>query len=447
MASCPTFRRRPRAASWAAFAVLMLARCAAGQELPASDDMKTRVEKLEKELAELKEKSQSPSAEKAKAKEVDANEKPKDDKPDEKCLNLIPGQDRKLSTSWDSKGFTFKSADGDFVGHVGGRLMTDEVGLLSRRNWRTSPVLPLNSPLRLQTGVGPGIGDLQDGFFVRRARFVSDGTIYRMIEYKVEFDFENYNSVSFDESYVGAKDLPYFDAVRIGQMHVPFGLEAYTTSRNLPMLERSPLFDAFYQEFAPGIFTNMTFLDQRVTAQNMFHRVDAFSQFNGASFGDGRYAYSSRVSALPIYECEGRELLHVGLAYQWRNGTSPLDFDGGRVPITPPQGANIDSVDLIRFRSRQSSRRRRTPRRQRPRHRYGRHHRRSRAVGERRTLGLLGPVLAAIRDVSRLHEQCVLPRVRQRDAARQPVLLRHISTDGVFHHRRESRLRQALRQI
>ena len=151
------------------------------------------------------------------------------------------------------------------------------------------------------------------------------------------------------------KNLPYFDTIRVGQTHVPFGLEAYTSSRFLPALERSPNFDAFYQEFAPGIFTNMTFCDQRITTQSMFHKVDAFSQFNGASFGDGRYAYSGRVSCLPYYECEGRELVHLGLAYQWRNASSPLDFDGGRVP-TAVNPAVTDRVDLVRFRARQGLR-------------------------------------------------------------------------------------------
>jgi phosphate-selective porin O/P len=280
------YRRLVSTAALAALAWLPLADRGRAQEPSPPEEIRSRVEKLEKELADLKEKSPTPSPEKPNEKGSEPKDSPKIDKPDEKLTNLIPGQDRKLTVSWDTKGFTFKSADGDFVGHIGGRLMTDEVWFTQSPQLRASPVLPLNSPLRLQTGVGLGIGDLQDGFFVRRARFVSDGTIYRMIEYKVEFDFENYNSISFDESYVGAKNLPYFDAIRIGQMHVPFGLEAYTTSRFLPMMERSPLFDAFYQEFAPGIFTNMTFLDQRVTAQSMFHRVDAFNQFNGASFGD-----------------------------------------------------------------------------------------------------------------------------------------------------------------
>jgi phosphate-selective porin len=168
-----------------------------------------------------------------------------------------------------------------------------------------------------------------------------------MIDFKVEFDFENYNSLLFDESFIGVREVPYVGMVRFGQEHVPFGLEAYTSSRFLPMMERSPLFDAFYQEFGPGIFTNTTFFDQRLTTQHMFHRVDNFSQFNGASFGDGKYAYSGRISGLPWYEENGKYLLHLGLAYQWRKGSPPLDFNGGST--SQPNPTVTDNTDLIRF--------------------------------------------------------------------------------------------------
>ena len=139
---------------------------------------------------------------------------------------------------------------------------------------------------------------------------------------------------------------------RLGQTHVPFGLEAYTSSRFLPMMERSPLFEAFYQEFAPGVFTNTTFLDERVTTQHMFHRIDNFQQFNGASFGDGKYAYSGRVSALPWYEDGGRTLVHVGVAYQWRKGSPPPDFNGGTALASAPSPAVTGNTDLVRFRAR-----------------------------------------------------------------------------------------------
>ena len=264
----------------------------------------------------------------------------------------VLGTDRKLNVTWDDGGFRYRSADNGFNIHLGGRLMTDEVWWSQSPALRQAATLPANSPLLNQTGVGRGIGDLQDGFFVRRARFVADGSIYKNIDFKVEFDFENYNSIAFDESFVGIRNVPYIGMIRFGQTHVPFGLEAYTSSRFLPLMERSPVFDAFYQEFAPGIFTNTTWLDNRITMQHMFHKIDNFQQFNGASFGDGKYAYSGRMSALPLYEDDGRDLIHLGIAYQWRKGSTPQDFNGGTTLASTPNAAVTTNTDLIRFRAR-----------------------------------------------------------------------------------------------
>jgi phosphate-selective porin OprO and OprP len=277
-----------------------------------------------------------------------------------KTDTFVVGEDNKLNVTWDNGGFRFQSANRDFTLHMGGRMMADQV-------WFTnSPQLNATSsqagtPLANYTGVGPGLGAgilpgaLTDGFFLRRARFVADGTVFQTIDFKVEFDFENYNNIAFDESFIGFRELPWIGMVRIGQMHVPFGLEAYASSRWLSTMERSPVFEAFYNEFAPGIFTNTTWLDQRVTMQHMFHRIDNFNQFNGAAFGDGRYAYSGRVSALPLWEYDGRCLLHLGLAYQFRKGSIPGDFNGG-TPVPDPNPAVTTNTDLVRFRSRQSLR-------------------------------------------------------------------------------------------
>lgn len=281
------------------------------------------------------------------------NEQKKAEEERKKLTGSVVGSDTKFNVTWDNGGMRYKTADDAFNLHIGGRLMADGVWWTESPQLRQPATQPPGSPLGLYTGVGPGIGDLQDGFFIRRARVVADGTLYKNIEFKTEFDFENYNSVSFDESFIGMKNLPFVDTVRIGQMHVPFGLEAFTSSRFLPMIERSPLFDAFYQEFAPGIFVADNYLDKHVTMQHMFHRIDNFAQFNGASFGDGKYAYSGRVSALPVYEDEGRSLLHLGVAYQIRTGSAPLDFNGG---TTAPPNSDTHSSDLIRFRARQSLR-------------------------------------------------------------------------------------------
>jgi phosphate-selective porin OprO/OprP len=259
-----------------------------------------------------------------------------------------------LNAFWDNGGLRFKSADGAFDFHIGGRLMYDY-------NWfgQSTGLLKSTTQNAAQakiSGLGPGIGDLEDGSFVRRARFVSDGTMYETMEWKVEFDVENYDDITFDEMYVGAKHIPFFDTIRVGQEHVPFGLEAYSSSRWLETMERSPLFDAFYQEFAPGIFWNKDWLDSRITTQAMFGRNDSFNQNGGDSFGDGRYEYTARISFLPIYEDNGRELLHLALDYQWRKGSDAADLNFGTTTVPAPAAITTDDNDLFRFRARMSLR-------------------------------------------------------------------------------------------
>jgi phosphate-selective porin OprO/OprP len=265
----------------------------------------------------------------------------------------VVGSNLNLQAHWSERGLTFTSPDKDFDVHIGGRLMGDAVFFRQSNQLKTTTAASGLVPRA--TGDNPGIGDLTDGFFMRRIRVIGDGTIWQVMEYRAEMDLENYNLLTFDELFVGAKDIPFFDTIRVGQCHVPFGLEAYSSSRFLPMMERSPLFDAFYQEFAPGIFWNKTMLDGRMTMQHMFHRIDNFSQFTPDSFGDGRYAYSGRISGLPIYENDGRCLLHLGLAYQWRKGANPADFNGGTT-ITLPPATVTTNTDLVRFRSRQGLR-------------------------------------------------------------------------------------------
>ncbi len=259
-----------------------------------------------------------------------------------------------LNVLFDNGGLRFRSDNGAFDFHVGGRLMYDNNFFWQQPQLQKSTTQ--NAAMAKVSGLGAGMGDLEDGSFVRRARFVSDGTCYEVFEWKVEFDVENYDDIAFDEMYVGVKKVPFFDTIRIGQEHVPFGLEAYSSSRWLETLERSPLFDSFYQEFAPGLFWNKDWLDSRVTTQAMIGRIDNYNQFNGDSFGDGRLAYTARISMLPIFEDNGRELLHLAMDYQWRKGSYANELGFGQTTVPAPAAVTTDNNDLFRFRTRMSLR-------------------------------------------------------------------------------------------
>jgi phosphate-selective porin OprO/OprP len=183
-----------------------------------------------------------------------------------------------------------------------------------------------------------GVDNLDDGIFFRRARIHFNGNAWEVMEFDCEFDFENLTSIAFDEMWVGLKDLPLLGTVRFGQHSVPQGLESFSTSRATLFLERSATFDCFLQDYAPGVFASNNYLDQRVTWEAMFHKIDPV-QFNGASFGDGEYAATVRLTGLPLYQADGRYLVHLGASYQYRH--AQLD----RTVLVDP-GDNRDVVDL-----------------------------------------------------------------------------------------------------
>jgi phosphate-selective porin OprO/OprP len=144
----------------------------------------------------------------------------------------------------------------------------------------------------------------------------------------------------------GAKELPFFDTIRIGQHKVPMGMENLGSDYHLTFLERSAGSDAFSTLFAPGIWWSESLLNQSVAVQTMVHKTQQMN-FYTSSFGDGNYASSTRLTWNPIYCDEGRELVMFGADYQWRTGNLGREIAPGGTGTTFG-----DSQDAMRFRAR-----------------------------------------------------------------------------------------------
>jgi phosphate-selective porin OprO/OprP len=291
----------------------------AGKAAPGgADDVRAIVkEELKKEEERKKE------AEKKKKEEEDRKKEEEKRRKEEE--GYVVGSDNKLSGLWTPNGLVFQTENQDYQMHFGGRFNFDQV-------WWKQPAY-LKGPAPGNGGLpnskpGDGVGVLDDGFFLRRVRLKMNGQLSEVIEYDTEFDFENLNRMAFDEMFVGVKDIPLIGTVRIGQHKVPMGLESYSSSRYLVFLERSSLFDAFWQEFAPGIFFSNSFFDQHMTYALMFHKIEVFQPFNGSSFGDGEYAATGRLSFLPVWANEGRCYQHLAASYQWRAGNLGREYGG-----------------------------------------------------------------------------------------------------------------------
>ena len=208
-------------------------------------------------------------------------------------------------------GVTFETPNKDFTSHIGMWFQYDSVW------WSQSNRLKPASQ----------IGDLEDGTFFRRIRPYWEGTAYENMEWflMLGLDAVNNDVPDVDEMWAGFKNLPIIGSVRIGKMRVPQGLEAATTvsARAQTFMEQSSFNDAFYEDEGVGLWTGNSVLNQRLTWAGMLYRQDndnglSYSGQNGADFGDGKYAFSGGVTGLPIYENDGRCLLHLGASATWR---------------------------------------------------------------------------------------------------------------------------------
>ena len=125
--------------------------------------------------------------------------------------------------------------------------------------------------------------------------------------------------------WVGSKGIPLIGTIRVGHVKNAMGLEGDMTasSRAMTFMERSSYSEAIElnQNFVTGLWLGNNYFDQRMTWTFVVFRPDLKSSTD-AFFGDGQSGVQARFTGLPLYEDEGRHLLHLGVSGGWRNGTA-----------------------------------------------------------------------------------------------------------------------------
>jgi phosphate-selective porin OprO/OprP len=219
----------------------------------------------------------------------------------------------------------------DFSMHIGSWVHYDNVFFDQSGGLR---VIPGARPGRAQgvaSGVAAGgIGDLEDGTYFRRIRPFVEGTLWETGEYRLNLALENdqFSTSGLDEFWVGLNKIPVIGTIRIGHVKTPMGLEGDMTasSRAMTFMERSMYSEAIElnQNFVTGIwFGNAFGQDQRVSYQAAIFRSDLGAS-SGVFFGDGQWGAQARLTCLPLWDCQGRQFLHLGMSGGWRNGTNNI---------------------------------------------------------------------------------------------------------------------------
>lgn len=267
--------------------------------------------------------------------------------------NYKVGTDLRMFGTW-KDGMFLESPNKDFYVHIGGEMQYDN------QFWgRGSPLTAPSSfaANTTNTGLAPvngahsgivegGIGELVDADYFRRLRLWAEGGFWEIGEFMFQPKFEKIDvngSVGLDEMWVGVTQIPFLGTIRVGHHKTPQGLESddWSSNRTFTYMERSSMSNAFFQNFGTGIiFTNNIaedWIGQRATYATFFYKPQDGE--NGAEYADGDYAFTGRLSGLPIYQNDGRHLLHLAASFTYRhnrNGNATVsctpemfDYSGG----------------------------------------------------------------------------------------------------------------------
>ncbi|MGB2705591.1 MAG: porin [Candidatus Omnitrophota bacterium] len=199
-------------------------------------------------------------------------------------------------------GLRFETADKEFTLKAGGRIQAD-FGAMAQ-----------------DSEVKGRLGKIDKPAEFRRLRVYGSGSVFENGVYKAQVDFAD-GEVAFRDVYIGLKGIPYIDLLRVGQFTEPFSLEDMTSSNHITFLERSlPYALSIHRQ--TGLGFNSAHFNKRVTfsASSFFNADDlARPESNALNF-------ATRLTGLPFYENEGEKLLHLGVAYCFRNPPDKENF-------------------------------------------------------------------------------------------------------------------------
>ena len=202
-----------------------------------------------------------------------------------------------------------------------GRLRSTDIGPIVKSGTPSYPNVKVTGFFQADAGYfnqsGGNIaqyGTIQNDMGFRRARLAAVGDVSKSVGYMLELDFASPGRPSFMDVWVDVHDVPLFGNVRVGQWRQPFGMDELTSVRELTFLERPLMFGlAPFRE--TGIGFHDTNQEQTITwAGSVFgFPTDAW----GNVYGNKGVGTAFRLTANPIYEDEGRQVLHVGFDHSF----------------------------------------------------------------------------------------------------------------------------------
>jgi phosphate-selective porin OprO and OprP len=180
------------------------------------------------------------------------------------------------------------------------------------------------------------LGNLEDNAGFRRARLAGVGKVADNVSYMLEMDFAFAGRPTFMDLWVTFAKVPGLGNVRVGQYRMPFGMDEFTSVKELTFLER-PVTQPMgpFRQIGIGFFDTTT--DENITWAASAFRTGT-NQF-GNSFGDGGYGLASRITAVAAEDKQADFLIHTGLGYSFVNDpTNQFQYRNNPEYVGPTTG-------------------------------------------------------------------------------------------------------------
>lgn len=199
-------------------------------------------------------------------------------------------------------------SDERFSVHVGGRFMGDMV-LFPHQDAESRAVY----------------GDMENYFEFRRLRLAMEGEGYGVFDYECQLEFEpEERAVMLKDVWAGVHEIPLLGYVRFGWLKQPFALDEWTSSKYTTFLERALPVHVWAPAERTGICAFGHSPAETVTwgygaffddVDELLHERVSDNQGVGAVV---------RCTWNPVYEADGRGVLHLGAAYTYRDDADDL---------------------------------------------------------------------------------------------------------------------------
>ncbi|MGD2174750.1 MAG: porin [Candidatus Brocadiaceae bacterium] len=260
--------------------------------------LRRRIDKMEKELSELRRALQRRQP----ARGVDREQVSAIVKEE---LEKAQGPET-MKVYWD-KGLRLKTMDEAFKLKIGGRIMADWA-------WMSA-----------DDEIEDSLGELDGDAEFRRARFYMSGDIYDVVGYKLQIDFASGgDETDIKDAYLSFKKLVPGATLKVGHFKEPFSLEELTSSKYITFMERALPVGAFSPSRNMGFQVSDHVMDDRATwAAGVFWDYD--SKDDEATYQEG-VNLTGRLTYLPYYEDDGEKLVHLGVAGSYRSSPDRVRF-------------------------------------------------------------------------------------------------------------------------